>query len=169
MKLGMPTAGHQPADEDADGSAEGDGEEQREQDVLVLAGEGDDDADDDQDRAADRLQVDAQHGHRDHRADDRPVEQTGDAVMQPAGEDGLGGEAGADTAGRAGRQVDLAEQQHEDQAQRDDRDVRALPGQVADVVAARNRLLTWEKMTPSTMRPSTDGSAPGSPERRRLK
>ena len=45
-------------------------------------------------------------------------------------------EAGADAAGGAGRQVDLAEQQDEDQTHRDDRDVGALAGQVADVVAA---------------------------------
>jgi len=51
-------------------------------------------------------------------------------------EDRLGGEAGAHAAGRAGGQVDLAEQQDEDQPHRDDRDVRALAGQVTDVVAA---------------------------------
>ena len=46
-------------------------------------------------------------------------------------------ETGAHAARRPGGQVDLAEQQHEDQAHRDDRDVRALAGQVADVVAAQ--------------------------------
>ncbi len=42
------------------------------------------------------------------------------------------------------------------------------PGRLPMLLRLRKRLLTWEKMTPSTMMPSTDGSAPGSPERKRL-
>ena len=41
--------------------------------------------------------------------------------------------AAAVPAGEAGRQVDLAEQQHEDQAHRDDDDRRTLLDQVREV------------------------------------
>jgi hypothetical protein len=58
-------------------------------------------------------------------------------VVQTMGEDSLSREAGADATGGAGREVDLAQQQHEHQTQRDDRDVGPLAGQVADVVLAQ--------------------------------
>ena len=43
------------------------------------------------------------------------------------------------------------------------------PGRLPMLLRLRKRLLTWLKMTPRTTRPSTDGRAPGSPERSRPK
>jgi hypothetical protein len=56
----------------------------------------------------------------------------GAPVQQRDREDG-----GADAAGVAGRQVDLTEQQHEDEAHRDDRDGRALGQQVGEVAGGQ--------------------------------
>ena len=69
--------------------------------------------------------------------------------------------------GEAGRQVDLAEQQHEHQAHRDDDDAGGLVDQVREVelalvnVSPRSEVNT----TTSTIRPRTAGSEPTSPPR----
>ena len=43
------------------------------------------------------------------------------------------------------------------------------PGRLPMLLRLRNRALTWLKTIASTMRPSTEGRAPGSPERSLLK
>ena len=75
---------------------------------------------------------------------------------------------GADAAGEAGGQVDLAEQQHEDQAHRQQHGAGALGQHVAEVVEAPERRLDAPRTgSPATIRPATAGSEPISPPRTR--
>jgi len=72
----------------------------------------------------------------DAQADHRPAEQRDDQRGHP-GPAVVGHQdaehAGGDTSGVAGRQVDLAQQEHEDQAHREHRDRRPLQDQVREV------------------------------------
>ena len=75
----------------------------------------------------------------DHQADQRTDGQADQHGQHPAlavADDGDGGVAGSHAAGDTGGQVDLAEQQHGDQAHRQDRDGRGLHQQVGDVQVA---------------------------------
>jgi len=118
--------------------ANGYSEDQRGDDVFVEPGQGDDQADSHDRRADVSLdEYDADDDRGDHDRDEQPVEQAGHAVPQAGREDSLRCEARADATRCAGGQVDLTEQQYEHQAERDDRDVGALAGQVADVVTAQ--------------------------------
>ena len=100
--------------------------------------------------------------------DQRPEDAAADRVCRSPRGQRLGGEPGADAAGGAGRQVDLAEQQDEDQAERDQRDERGLARQVARCCRlVRKSGVVAAKMTPRTSRPSTAGRPPGSPLRTR--
>ena len=126
--------GHQVAVQDADGGADADGGDQGQEQVLGQVGGDQEEADRHDGRPGPGLQPD-RHRDGDHEADHQaPVEGRGQRLVEVAREHRLGGERCAGAACGAGRQVDLTEEQHEHQAQRDDRDVGALAGQVADVV-----------------------------------
>ena len=125
--------GDQPAVEDTDRRADADGGDQGGDEVLGQVAEHEHQTDSHGDGAGVGLEPDGEQDRADHADDQRPVEEPGQAVVEVALEHRHRGERRAQAAGGACGEVDLAQQEHEDQAQGDHRDVGALAGQVAEV------------------------------------
>ena len=129
--------GDQVAVEHADRGTDADRRDQRGDQVLGQVGHDQHQADRHHHGAGPGLEPHRERDGQDHADEEAPVHQGGQARVQVTLEDGDGGDGGTGAPRGAGRQVDLAEQQHEHEAQGDDGDVGALAGQVAEVVGGQ--------------------------------